>query len=410
VGVPSYGRDYARFGAAAKLPKEDKALGTSAFRWHRIVAIGMTIVFAYYCAYGVWRTIYETPALDFVSYWSAGKLALTGSPGGSYDNAAHSAVELTVSSLEGSIQPFPYPPPFLLFVTPFALLLFPVAFAAWLFLTAALFFVAFRRIAPPPYTFALPAAHGNALVGQNGFLTAGVFALGTALLDTQPFLAGTILGVLVIKPQLALMLPVAVIAGRKWRAIGGAIISASALLLAALLAFGPSTYAAFYAYLPTQTHQVSTGVPLYKLASICATMLFFGAPMVVALAVQGVVTLAVAVATWVAWSRDLPTKVPILAAATMLAPPYLFGYDALLLLLPLGWLIRHERQPVTVAMIWLLCLLPLAAGTSLYPGPNTIPLAAALAIWAMFREARADPAETQDWSARPQGTRAQPVP
>jgi hypothetical protein len=295
---------------------------------------------------------------------------------------------MTVSSLEGSIQPFPYPPPFLLFVAPFALLLFPVAFAAWLIGTAGLFYFVFRRIAPWPFTFALPAAHANALIGQNGFLTAAIFGLGTALLETQPFLAGAILGLLVIKPQLALLLPVAVIAARNWKAVAGAIISASALLLAALLAFGGETYAAFFAYLPTQTHQVTTGVPLYKLASVCAALLFFGVPLPIALAVQAMVALAAATATWIAWSRRLPTRVPLLAAATLLAPPYLFGYDSLLLMLPLGWLIRHQRQPWTVAAIFLLCLLPLAAGSAFYPGPNTIPLAAALAVWAMFREGR----------------------
>jgi hypothetical protein len=359
----------------------------------------MTVIFTYYCAYGVWRTIYETPALDFVSYWSAGRLALMGNPAGSYNNVVHGAVEMTVSALAGSIQPFPYPPPFLLFVTPFALFPFPVAFAAWLMVTAGLFFLAFRRIAPLPYTFALPAAHGNALVGQNGFLTAAIFSIGTTLLETQPYLAGAILGVLIIKPQLALLLPVAVIASRNWKAIAGGAGSASALLLVALGVFGPRTYEAFFAYLPLQTSQVSGGVPLYKLASVCAAMLFFGAPLKVALAIQGIVALGAAAATWIAWSRDLPTKAPVLAAATLLAPPYLFGYDALLLMLPLGWLIRHQRQPITVALIWLLCLLPLAAGTVFYPGPNTIPLAAALSVWAMFREARAQAGELRSQPA-----------
>jgi hypothetical protein len=332
--------------------------------------------------------MHHAPSVDFVSYWAAGRLALAGNPGGAYNDAIHYAVERTVSALNEGVQPFPYPPPFLLIVAPFAVVAFPVGFGIWLIATISLFVWALWRIAPWPWTFCLPAAHMNALVGQNGFFTAAIFAWGTALLDTQPFLAGTILGVLLIKPQLALMLPVAVIASRNWKAVAGAVASTSALLLVALAAFGPATYAAFLAYLPGHSQTVVTDVPLYKLASVCAGVLFFGAPMSVALAVQAIAALGAAAATWIAWSRDLPTKVPILAAATLLAPPYLFGYDALLLLLPLGWLIRHEREPLTVALIWLLCLLPLAAGTALYPGPNTIPLAAALAIWAMFKEAR----------------------
>jgi hypothetical protein len=359
-----------------------------AFRWYRVVATALCFVLAYYYIYGLWRSINHAPSLDFVSYWAAGRIALAGHPAGAYNDALHYAVERTVSTLNEGVQPFPYPPPFLLMVAPFALVAFPVAFGIWLIATIGLFVRAFWRFAPWPWTFTLPAAHMNVLVGQNGFLTAAIFAFGTALLDTQPFLAGAILGVLVIKPQLALLLPVAVIASRNWKAIAGAVTSSAALLLIALAAFGPATYAAFLAYLPGHSHTVATSVPLYKLASVTAAMLFFGAPMAIALAVQGVVALGAAIATWVAWSRDLPTKVPILAAASLLAPPYLYGYDALLLLLPLGWLIRHERQPLIVALIWLLCVLPLAAGTVFYPGPNTIPLAAGLAVWAMFKEAR----------------------
>ena len=49
----------------------------------------------------------------------------------------------------------------------------------------------------------------------------------------------------VIKPQLALAPPVAVIAGRHWSAIGGAALSGGVALLAGLLAFGPASYAGF---------------------------------------------------------------------------------------------------------------------------------------------------------------------
>ena len=241
-----------------------------AFRWYRVAATALCFVLAYYYTYALWRSLHHAPSLDFVSYWSAGRLALAGNPAGAYNDAVHYALERTVSTLNEGVQPFPYPPPFLLMVAPFAMAAFPVGFGIWLIATIGLFVWAVWRIAPWPWTFCLPAAHMNTLVGQNGFLTSAIFAGGTALLETQPFLAGAVLGALIIKPQLALMLPVAVIASRNWKAVSGAVISAMGLLLIALAAFGPATYTAFFAYLPGHSQTVATDVPLYKLASVCA--------------------------------------------------------------------------------------------------------------------------------------------
>ena len=44
------------------------------------------------------------------------------------------------------------------------------------------------------------------------------------------------------KPHLGLLIPVALLAGRQWRAIAGAITSAGALLLASVLLFGPDIW------------------------------------------------------------------------------------------------------------------------------------------------------------------------
>ena len=371
------------------------------FRWHRTVAFAMSALFFLYCIYGVWRSVSDPPGIDYVSYWAAARLALEGRAAAAYDNVIHSAVELTVSTLSEGLQPFPYPPPFLLILLPFGLLPFPVSLAAWVAATGALFYVAFRRIAPWPFTFALPAAHMNVLIGQNGLLTSAIFVIGAALLETQPLLGGAILGTLVVKPQLALLLPVAVIASRNWKAMAGAVLSSSALLVLALAVFGPATYQAFFAFLPGQSERVAYGVPLVKLASVGAFAGFFGAPVSVALAIQAVAALAAATATWIAWSRKLSTRIPIVAAATMLVPPYLFTYDALLLLVPLGWLIRAGRAPGLVALIWLFCLLPLATSWGMLPCPNTVPLAAALSVYAMFREARETPLAASDNAAHP---------
>jgi hypothetical protein len=81
---------------------------------------------------------------------------------------------------------------------------------------------------------------------------------------------------------------------------------------------------------------------------------------------------------WRAWRHDWEAKIPILAASSLLVSPYLFTYDAVLLVAPLAWL--AERRPWWALGIAVLSALPLAQAWGLYGGPNVTPLAAALAL------------------------------
>jgi hypothetical protein len=167
-------------------------------------------------------------------------------------------MELTASPIQGWL-PFPYPPPFLLFVTPLALFGIWPAFAIWVVGTSCLYLFATRKIAPLPYSLAHPAVLVNTWIGQNGFLTSGIFALGLGALAESPFIGGAIFGILVFKPQLGLLLPVAFIAGRHWRAVLGAAFSSLSLCLLAYSIFGLASYQAFFAALPNQAAIMANG-------------------------------------------------------------------------------------------------------------------------------------------------------
>jgi hypothetical protein len=226
----------------------------------------------------------------------------------------------------------------------------------------------------------------NSIIGQNGFLTSAIFMFGTAVLDRRPFLGGAILGAMVIKPQLALLLPVALIAGREWRAIAGGIVSSGALLAGALLILGPAAYQGFLEILPLYTNAMTASRwPWNEIASPFAFARHIGVAQLPALLIHGAVALLAALLTWRAWARRCERRVPILAAATVLIAPYSLTYDGLLLMLPLGWLIRDRRQPAAVAAIWLLCLLPIGGYLGVHSGPNTLPIAALACLWALHR-------------------------
>lgn len=152
--------------------------------------------------------------MDFISYWAASVLALGGNAAGAYDIQVHKAVQDGVALFD-PLMPFPYPPPFLVMIFPIGLLPYAVAPAVWIAGTYALYFAAAKRLFPNSgwLVAAFPPVLLNAIMRQNGLLTAAFFIGGALFLPKRPFVAGLLFGCL-IKPQLGLLLPFAFIAGR----------------------------------------------------------------------------------------------------------------------------------------------------------------------------------------------------
>jgi hypothetical protein len=323
-----------------------------------------------------------------VSFWAAGRLTLAGHPELAYKIVSHHAAEQAVGPVRG-LLPFPYPPPFLAIITPFATLPFGAAFLLWVATTAIFYIWAARRVAPLPYAMAMPPAYLNLLIGQNGFLMSGIFIWGASLVETNPWLGGAILGLMVMKPQLALLLPVAMLAGREWRVIGGAMLSAFALLLVGLLLFGWKSYQAFFAILPHYVEFLrDSRLPWHKLASPFALARFVGLAQTPALLIHSAIALIAAILTARAWRLRLDQRVPILATATMLIPPYFFIYDALLLIVPVGWMIRTGRYAFAIAFVWLCAFIPFLTYYSPLVAPNLISIAAMICLWVLHVDSR----------------------
>ena len=353
-------------------------------RWLRIAAIGLSISFVMIGAEAIRITFSRPRTVDFLSYWAAARLVITDRMEAVYNIAAHRSVELSVAPVPGWL-PFPYPPPFLLLVTPFGQMSYPAAFASWVVITYMLFAVAAALAARRqllPFALAHPGVVPNLLIGQNGFLTSSLFITGSHLLSRNPIAGGAILGLLVIKPQLAVAIPFALIAGREWRAVAGAAMASIGALVIAGLVLGVEAYKGFFSILPIYANSLAASSwPWNEMASPFAAMRFIGIPHRLALAIHLVVAAAAIAVTCRAWWNRLENRAATLAAASMLIPPYLFTYDCLFLVLPLLAIIREGRSPIAVSALWVLCALPVATHFDWYPGPNTIPLAALLSLW-----------------------------
>jgi len=315
----------------------------------------------------------EQPHVDFYSFWNSSRLILGGH--------AADAYRLQPSDL-GQLMPLAYPPAFLLLIWPAALIPFAPSFIAWVVGTGALYFVSAR--APKWIAIGNPSAAYNGMVGQNGFVTSAIMLSGLQLLSRNPAVGGAILGLMIVKPQLAVLLPVAVIAGRKWAAIPAAMASATLMLALAAALFGMDAYRGFLEVLPSYQHLLASGRwPWEKLASTFALVRWSGGSETLAWAAHAAVAAAAAGLVWQSWRRDWEAKAPILAAGSLLVSPYLFTYDAVMLVAPLAFL--AERRPWWALAVAALSALPLAQVMGLHWGPNTTPLAAMLAMILLVR-------------------------
>ncbi|MCH8614778.1 DUF2029 domain-containing protein [Sphingomonas sp. SM33] len=275
-----------------------------------------------------------------------------------------------------------YPPPYLLLVRCLGWLPYGAAFVLWVGLTGALYLAT----APAPKTVALanPAAVFNGMIGQNGFLTAGIMFAGLRELSRDPVRAGAILGLLVIKPHLAVMLPVAVIAGRLWRAIPSAAAVAAVLCGISLVVLGPEAWQRFFAMGATYGGLLGQKAWNWnEIASFYALARWLGVSEIAAWGVHVAVAFGAGAAVWMAWRDDADGKIALAAAASLLVSPYLFTYDAVLLTAALAWM----RGP-KAALLWVLIAVPLVRVFFDGDWPNTVPLAAAFSVLAIAAEAR----------------------
>src|SRR5215475_2386864 len=182
---------------------------------------------------------------DFVNYWSGAFLALHGRAAEIYDFVAFHAFEQSATGPNIGAYHYSYPPVLLLLTLPLALIPYVPALGVWLVATWYGFYRALRLASGEGawlLSLATPALFVNAVGGQNGALTAALLGCGLLLLDRRPVVAGMLFGCLAYKPHLALLLPIALIAGRRWRAVGAAAATLVLLVPASAVLFGPQCW------------------------------------------------------------------------------------------------------------------------------------------------------------------------
>jgi len=326
---------------------------------------------------------HATVIQDYIVMWVSGRIALVG------DTQALATMEGFNGWVAALLGPgidtyyWLYAPHMLLLSAPLAMLPPFLSLAVWTALTLGLLWIAMCLAGVPMLARAAvalsPAALENMVDGQNGaLLTAGMVG-GLALAGRQPWLAGLFVSVLTLKPQLAVVVPVCLIASRNWRTAAWALLFSAGWVGLSLLCFGAGPWWDYATSIVPQAKALHLGLDTVPFGTLYLQNLVVtpfaavrgaGGSPVLAQAAQACVTLAVLALVWRLWAPR-STAAPVMRlvfalAAVPLVTPYAMTYDmigpalACALMLSAGPVSRASLYAVALAWVW--------PGLSLYVG------------------------------------------
>ncbi|MGA8611613.1 MAG: glycosyltransferase family 87 protein [Xanthobacteraceae bacterium] len=323
---------------------------------------------------------------DFLTTWMGGRSVFAGGPAAWFDLNVYNAM---LRDMLGTMYPehyWSYPPDIVLFTWPFGLLPYLPAYIAWCAIGIGLYLYAASAAIPRQRLMFLAAAPSVAVCvffGQNGFYTAVLLIGGLLNRERRPILAGVLFGILTIKPQLGLLLPVLLLLERRWVTIAAATVTAGILVTATGMLFGWSIWLEYWQkVLPQQ--QILTehagGVLFTSVSSI-----YFGARLIhlppgVDWALQGITSaLALAAVVWTYWRRRDPIlSLALFVTATFLFTPYILNYDMAVLAFVIALMRGSDGN--TVADHWLMIAVWTLPVTMMIAAAGFVPLAPIILI------------------------------
>lgn len=260
-----------------------------------------------------------------------------------------------------------YPPHLLLFTWPFGLMPYFAAYASWSIAGLAAFAAATRaggiNARTLPFVVLAPAAAVNLQAGQNGFFTAALLIGGLSVLGRRPILAGILFGILTIKSQLGLLLPIMLVLTGRWRTIAAATATSAILMAVTAALYGPPIWIESLTKIGPQQLQLLQTVGFQLMPRAFAGMRQIGLPVEAAWAVQAVQSAAALGAT--IWTfrrrRDPALSRAMLVTATFLTVPYSYIYDLTAMAYVAGVLRqRDDKYAVDHYLILAVWALPVA--------------------------------------------------
>jgi len=314
--------------------------------WPAALLIGFTAALFFLAATAHGINDYKGRPLgsDFSNVYAAGRYVLQGEPTAPFDPARQHAEQQAIFGKTTPFISWQYPPFFLPAAGLLALLPYLPALLVWQLATFALYLGALALLLRASFPLietqhkawillavVFPAVFVNIIHGQNGFLTAALLAGGIGALDRRPVLAGVLFGLLAYKPQFLPLVPLALIAAARWRALLAMVVTAAVLAAAATVAYGSDLWHAFFASAQfARTGILEQGqVGFYKMQSVFAWARLWGSSIPLAYVLQGIASTAAAISLVIIWRKPVTfaDRGAALCLASLLATPYCLDYD-----------------------------------------------------------------------------------
>lgn len=348
---------------------------------------------------------------DFIAFWSAARVTVEGLPVDPWNLRELELFQL--ARFPGLVGPtaWVYPPTTLAMIWPLGYLSFSAAFIVWTVVGLVAFVIALRPvIRGQRYAWVLVAAFPGLWLGiahgQTQFVVAALMGGALVLLRRHPHLAGVLIGLMAIKPHLAILFPLVLVAGGHWRSFATAAVTAVGFMGLSILAFGPDSFWSWIDGMGLVSSAIDAeALPVYKFVTPYTTLRLLGLPEAVSLALHVAVALPAAWVVWTVWRRstDPALRGPALVLGTLLVTPYAADYDLALLAFPIAWMAvlgirdgwrRRDRNLLVAAWLapWLTA--PIAFTTHL----GLVPLLVALLLrqlWQRLGTREQGPSDTQ---------------
>jgi hypothetical protein len=350
----------------------------------RVVVYPLIFLLFYVFIFAIWMSVTSLHpedtskriSRDFINVYAAGVAVHEGKPAEVYDSDRHKDLEdRVVHCKDGADHCYSwfYPPVFLSVAWLTAFLPYTWALAAYCIIGGIACGAALYKLVPYKGALsaivAFPGTSVNLLAGQNGVITTAILAAGLFALDEAPVAAGAIFGVLSYKPQFFVLVPLALTAGRYWKALAATIASAIVYAGFSLIAFGFESWLGFMSSLAAARSNIlenSSDFLLGRMHTVYSMARMFGGGMQTAHIIQDVVSSAavlVLIAIWRHRSLSLAVRGASLSTVLLLASPYSFFYDQVLLAIPIALLAREGVQKgflsfekIFLCFLWLLPL------------------------------------------------------
>lgn len=301
---------------------------------------------------------------DFLTFYVGSRLSVSGDPSAAYDYPRFSTSAREIIGSNATLGQWLYPPVLAAIVMPFTYLPHLAALLAWLTLTIAAYLYVVGRTHRDRLTPWLAAAFlgtlANAMGGQNGFLSAAIIGIGFLNLRSAPFVGGVIFGVMIYKPQLALLIPIALLFGGHGRALLGFAAGVVATIGVSLAVVGWDGWLNFFTSIPvTQAMLEAGGRNWFRMPTAFVAARLLGADLLTAQICQLLVSAAAAATVaWVWWQpAPFALKAAALGVGSLLLSPFVFYYDWTVLVVSVAWLVQDlGRRGIPAWQVWTIVL------------------------------------------------------